>query len=197
MADVISVQHNKTVKLDVVPTNSNDAIITLQINAGNSRVIDLDTIAPPGPPGPTGPVGPAGPSITVGTINSLPKSNNGVQVVGGVLYEQLADGIKPGLLSAADYNLFAAGGGGSGTVTGPVSSTDTAVARFNGTTGQIIQNSGVLIDANDIIKAYGMISKTNLPSTASITIASDEQMLVASGYLVSGTINLQGTLLAI
>jgi len=36
-------------------------------------------------------------------------------------------------------------------VNGPASSTDTAIARFNGTTGKIIQNSGILIDASNNI----------------------------------------------
>ncbi len=35
-----------------------------------------------------------------------------------------------------------------GDVTGPAASTDTAIARFNGATGKIIQNSGVNIDNN-------------------------------------------------
>jgi len=36
--------------------------------------------------------------------------------------------------------------GGTGDVTGPASSTDNAVARFDSTTGKIIQNSGVVIN---------------------------------------------------
>jgi len=43
-------------------------------------------------------------------------------------------------------SLEAAGGGGSGDVTGPGSSTDNAIARFDGTTGKILQNSGPTID---------------------------------------------------
>lgn len=39
-------------------------------------------------------------------------------------------------------------GGGSGDVTGSPSSTDNAIARHNGTTGKVIQNSDVLIDDN-------------------------------------------------
>jgi len=37
-------------------------------------------------------------------------------------------------------------GGGGGDVTGPASSTDNAIARFDGTTGKLIQNSTVTID---------------------------------------------------
>lgn len=36
-----------------------------------------------------------------------------------------------------------------GDVSGPGSSTDNAVARFNGTTGKVIQNSGIIIDDSD------------------------------------------------
>jgi hypothetical protein len=40
------------------------------------------------------------------------------------------------------------GGSGSGDVVGPSSSTDNAVARFDSTTGKLIQNSAVVIDDN-------------------------------------------------
>lgn len=42
-------------------------------------------------------------------------------------------------------------------VTGPASATDNAVARFNLTTGKLIQNSGVTIDDSNVITAAGMI----------------------------------------
>jgi hypothetical protein len=43
------------------------------------------------------------------------------------------------------------GGGGAGDVLGPASAADTAIARFDGTTGKLIQNSGVLVsDDNEI-----------------------------------------------
>ena len=46
---------------------------------------------------------------------------------------------------------ISASGSAAGNVTGPVSSTDNAVVRFDNTTGQVIQNSGVIIsDANAI-----------------------------------------------
>lgn len=40
---------------------------------------------------------------------------------------------------------------GTGNVTGPSNSTNNAVVRFDGTTGKVIQNSGVTIDDNDNI----------------------------------------------
>lgn len=42
-------------------------------------------------------------------------------------------------------------GGGGGNIDGPASATDNAIARFDGTTGELLQNSGVTIsDTNDI-----------------------------------------------
>ena len=52
---------------------------------------------------------------------------------------------------AADVEwITVSGGGGTGDVTGPSSSTDNTVPRFDGSTGKIIQTSGVTInDANE------------------------------------------------
>ncbi len=44
-----------------------------------------------------------------------------------------------------DVTVGSASSGGSGDVIGPASSTDNAIARFNGTTGKVIQNSGITI----------------------------------------------------
>lgn len=49
------------------------------------------------------------------------------------------------------------GGSGSGDVVGPASATDNAIARFNATTGKIIQNSGITIADG----ASGTLSGTN------------------------------------
>jgi len=48
-----------------------------------------------------------------------------------------------GLITAASNG---SGGGGSGDVVGPASATDNAIARFDGTTGKLIQNSAATID---------------------------------------------------
>lgn len=47
-------------------------------------------------------------------------------------------------------------------VSGPGSSTDNAIARFNGTSGQTIQNSGVLIDDTDNITGLVNLTSTGL-----------------------------------
>lgn len=46
---------------------------------------------------------------------------------------------------------------GSGDVVGPSGATDNAVVRFNGTSGTSIQNSGVIIDDDDILTAAGIV----------------------------------------
>lgn len=54
------------------------------------------------------------------------------------------------------------GSGGSGDVVGPASSTDNAIARFDGTTGLLLQNSGVLIDDSNNITIPGTASVAGL-----------------------------------
>ena len=53
---------------------------------------------------------------------------------------------------------------GSGDVVGPASATDNAIARYDTTTGKLIQNSGVTVDDNGAIA---------IPSTGGITIAAN------------------------
>jgi len=53
---------------------------------------------------------------------------------------------------------LASSGGGSGDVSGPGSSTDNAVARFDGTGGKTIQDSGVTIDDSDNVSGVGNIT---------------------------------------
>lgn len=50
------------------------------------------------------------------------------------------------------------GGGGGGGVTGPGTSTDTAIARYSGTGGTTLQNSGVLIDGSNNITGAGTVA---------------------------------------
>jgi hypothetical protein len=65
--------------------------------------------------------------------------------------------------------LTTGGGSGSGDVTGPGSATDNAAARFDGTTGKLIQNSGVIIDDNN-----------NVSGIASIQLSSPNMAILSS-----------------
>lgn len=72
-----------------------------------------------------------------------------------------------------------------GDVDGPASSTDNAIARFNGTTGKIIQDSGVLIDDSNNMTGVAQITATTFnDGTATLT----------GGVLASsGTLGLTGS----
>ncbi len=66
------------------------------------------------------------------------------------------------------------GGSGGGDVTGPASSTDNAVARFDSTTGKIIQNSAVTIsDAGDVagVASLGVANYVDFNTTPTVTNA--------------------------
>lgn len=64
------------------------------------------------------------------------------------------------------YHVFGGGGGGgTGDVTGPSSSTDNAVVRYDGTTGKLIQDSGVTIDDSDNVTIPGDLTVNGTTTT--------------------------------
>jgi len=83
-------------------------------------------------------------------------------------------------------------GAGGGDVSGPASSTDEAVARFDGTTGKAIQDSGVTISDNDEIKNVASIemdtSYTPSGSEPTGTIFWDDNNKTYSGVLENGVV---------
>jgi hypothetical protein len=64
------------------------------------------------------------------------------------------------------------GGSGSGDVVGPATATDNALARFDGTTGKLIQNS--VLTADDTGNAAGILSQQFSDGTA-VTLAAGKQ----------------------
>ena len=67
------------------------------------------------------------------------------------------------------------GGGGSGDVVGPASATDNAIARFDTTTGKLIQNSVVTIaDTSGNMAGVGTLNTHTIPGgTGTIALTSD------------------------
>jgi hypothetical protein len=64
--------------------------------------------------------------------------------------------------SSGVVTLLASASGSSGDVVGPASSTDNAIVRFDGTTGKLVQNSGVTIaDSTGDIAGAGSITSTS------------------------------------
>jgi hypothetical protein len=81
--------------------------------------------------------------LTTGVTGLLPVANGGT----GTATPAIVAGTNVTVSGTwPNQTINATGGGGSGDVSGPASSTDNAVARFDSTTGKIIQNSGVIIN---------------------------------------------------
>lgn len=75
------------------------------------------------------------------------------------------------------------GAGGGGDVFGPPSSTDNAVVRFNGATGDTLQDSGVIISDTNDITGVTSIEVTSL--TANRAIVSDGTKKLSSSAVTS------------
>ena len=81
--------------------------------------------------------------LTTGVTGLLPIANGGT----GTATPAIVAGTNVTVSGTwPNQTINASGGAGGGDVTGPGSSTDNAVARFDSTTGKIIQNSGVVIN---------------------------------------------------
>jgi hypothetical protein len=87
--------------------------------------------------------------------------------------------------NAGDFREIA-----SGDVDGPSSATDNAVARFDGTTGKIIQNSAVTIadTTGDITGgAYNKVTITAPASGSTLTIADGKTLTASNSITLAGT----------
>ena len=92
---------------------------------------------------------------------------------------------------------WAAPTGGSGDVTGPASSTDNGIARFDGTTGKIIQDgSGVTLSDTGTFARAGTISVSATGAGSDINLDAADDIFINAADTITGTgttINLQGT----
>lgn len=96
----------------------------------------------------------------------------------------------------SQIQIFGPSSGGSfGDVTGPASSTDNAVVRFDGTTGKIIQNSnatlsdaGVLSLALPLPVGSGGLGITSTPTNGQIPIGNGSTYTAATITSTGGTI---------
>ena len=112
-----------------------------------------------GDTGDTGPQGPAGED-----------GEDGIGIPAGG-----AAGYVLKKVSGADYDVgwqaeTGGGGGGGGDVTGPTSATDNAIVRFDGTTGELIQNSAATISDDGtitLVPATGTYPSMNIPEGSS------------------------------
>lgn len=90
--------------------------------------------------------------------------------------------------AGTDTVTIAAAGAGTGDVSGPASSTDNAVARFDGTTGKLIQNSAVTIaDTTGDITGGKYNGLTVTTSTGTLTIANGKTLTASNTLTFTGT----------
>jgi len=82
--------------------------------------------------------------------------------------------------SSGVVTLLASAGGASGDVVGPASATDNAIARFDLTTGKLIQNSGVTIDDSNNLTIPGQADLRLADSDSSNWVAFQAPATVAS-----------------
>jgi len=86
-----------------------------------------------------------------------------------------------------ELDITIAASGGAGDVVGPASATDNAIARFDGTTGKLIQNSVAILDdsANLTLGSIGLAGSRTISAVSSDTNASLSLTSQGSGGLIS------------
>jgi len=86
-------------------------------------------------------------------------------------------------------------GGGSGDVTGPGSSTDNAISRWDGTGGDTLQDSSILIDDSDNVTGLGTLNTHTLPGgTDTIALLAASQTFTNKSGAISQWTNDSGYL---
>ena len=137
--------------------------------------------------------------LTTGVTGTLPVANggtgltttpaNGALDIGngtGFTRTTLTAGTNVTITNAAGaITIAASGGGGSGDVVGPASSTDNALVRFDTTTGKLVQNStGILSDAG-ALSGLTTIDATGAATAAQVIATTANPGHAASRALLS------------
>jgi len=120
------------------------------------------------------------------TASAAPTSGN---LVNGELAINITDGKLYFKNNSGTVTLLASAAGASGDVVGPASATDNALARFDTTTGKLIQNSvAILSDAGVLTGLTGLTSSGNVTLSAltsgRVPYASTGGLLVDSANLL-------------
>ncbi len=58
---------------------------------------------------------------------------------------------------------------GTGDVVGPASATDNALARFDATTGKLLQNSGITVDDSNNVSGVGTLGTGAITSSGTVS----------------------------
>ena len=115
----------------------------------------------------------------------------------GLIYKSLVNsnqGNTPAS-SPTEWEEYSPGGAGSGDVVGPASSADNALARFDGTTGKLLQNGQTIEDDSGNVTTGGNItSGGDIDSTNDVNVGND--LDVTNNALVGGTLGSTGLITA-
>lgn len=119
------------------------------------------------------------------TASAVPVNTN---LVNGELAINITDGKLYYKDNVNAVQLLASKAGASGDVVGPASSTDNAVARFDGTSGKIIQNSAVTIaDTTGDITGGKYNGLTVSTTTGTFTLTNGKTFAVQNTVTLAGT----------
>jgi hypothetical protein len=159
--------------------------VTTSTGSGNNVLSTSPTLVTPilGTPTSVTLTNGTGLPLTTGVTGTLPVANGGTgqtsytdgqlligNSTGNTLTKAtLTAGTNVTITNAAGaITIAASGGGGSGDVVGPASSTDNALVRFDTTTGKLVQNStGILSDAG-ALSGLTTITATGAASAAQV-----------------------------
>lgn len=112
----------------------------------------------------------------------LPVANGG----NGTATPSLVGGTNISVTGTWPNQTITATGSASGNVTGPTSSTDNAIVRFDNTTGQVIQNSGVIISDTNVISG-GTWQGTPVAVAYGGTGTATPSLVAGTNVTISGT----------
>jgi len=87
-------------------------------------------------------------------------------------------------------NLAPQGSAPAGDVVGPASSTDNAIARWDGVTGKLLQDSGILIDDNDNITFNGGMVYKRTATAISYVVLTDDHYIGVTDTSAPRTVSL-------
>lgn len=96
----------------------------------------------------------------------------------------VGEGLKVARVNAGETGIEFAAVSGTGDVVGPASATDNAIARYNLTSGKLLQNSAVTIDDSGNVNTSGTVTASNL--TANSLIDHSTVTLTAGAGLSGG-----------
>lgn len=127
-------------------------------------------------------------TININSIGAKALTKNGAtalsagDIPSGAAVEVVYDGTQFQVVSAMPYVAPA-----TGDVVGPASATDNALARFNLTTGKLIQNSGVIVDDSNNVTGIVDLTANTVKSTTTIGVGNATPSASGAGITFPAT----------